>query len=188
MFSTYKQEVVGSKGVVASNHPLASLAGVEMLTSGGNAVDAAIATIFALSVVEPMMVGITGAGFINYYNSRDKSSITIDNYCTAPIKATEDMFTPISDKWPDYMETKNHQNRYGYLSVGVPAALQAWAHIEEKYGLLGIEKVISPAIRFSKEGFRVSDYLSGIVENNKDILSSYPSSKSIFLGLSLIHI
>ena len=182
MFSTYKQEVVGSKGVVASNHPLASLAGVEMLTSGGNAVDAAIATIFALSVVEPMMVGITGAGFINYYNSRDKSSITIDNYCTAPIKATEDMFTPISDKWPDYMETKNHQSRYGYLSVGVPAALQAWAHMEEKYGLLGIEKVISPAIRFSKEGFRVSDYLSGIVENNKDILSLYPSSKSIFLG------
>ena len=98
MATTYKQEVIGSKGVVASNHPLASLAGIEMLTSGGNAVDAAIATMFALSVVEPMMVGITGAGFINYYNSRDRSSITIDNYCTAPIKATEDMFLPVSDK------------------------------------------------------------------------------------------
>ena len=76
MCPTYKQEVVGSKGVVASNHPLASLAGIEMLAAGGNAIDAAIATMFALSVVEPMMVGITGAGFINYYNSRDKSSVT----------------------------------------------------------------------------------------------------------------
>ena len=182
MFSTYKQEVVGSKGVVASNHPLASLAGIEMLTAGGNAIDAAIATMFALSVVEPMMVGITGAGFINYYNSRDKSSVTIDNYCTAPLAATEDMFVPVSNEWPDYMETKNEENRYGYLSVGVPAALQAWCSVEEKYGVLGIERVIRPAIRFAKEGFAVSDYLSGIVANNKEILSIYPASKSLFVS------
>jgi len=182
MFSTYKQEVIGSKGVVASNHPLASLAGIEMLTAGGNAIDAAIATMFALSVVEPMMVGITGAGFINYYNSRDKSSVTIDNYCTAPLAATEDMFVPVSNEWPDYMETKNEENRYGYLSVGVPAALQAWCNVEEKYGVLGIERVIRPAIRFAKEGFAVSDYLSGIVANNKEILSIYPASKSLFVS------
>ena len=187
MCPTYKQEVVGSKGVVASNHPLASLAGIEMLTAGGNAIDAAISTMFALSVVEPMMVGITGAGFINYYNSRDESSITIDNYCTAPLAATEDMFEPLSDQWPDYMETKNEKNRYGYLSVGVPAALQAWCSLEEKYGVLGIERVIRPAIRFAKEGFAVSDYLSGIVDNNKEILSVYPASKSLFVnnGISL---
>ncbi|MDC0035201.1 gamma-glutamyltransferase [Chloroflexi bacterium] len=181
MVSTYKQEVVGAKGVVASNHPLASLAGVEMLTSGGNAIDAAIATMFALSVVEPMMVGITGAGFINYYNSRDKASITIDNYCTAPLAATEDMFVPVSNEWPDYMETKNQENKYGYLSVGVPAALQAWCHVEEKYGVLGIERVTRPAIRFAKEGFAVTPYLAGIIENNKEILSSYPASKTLFL-------
>ena len=84
MATTYKQEVIGSKGVVASNHPLASLAGIEMLTSGGNAVDAAIATMFALSVVEPMMVGITGAGFINYYNSRDRSSTVSYTHLTLP--------------------------------------------------------------------------------------------------------
>ena len=182
MCPTYKQEVVGSKGVVASNHPLASLAGIEMLAAGGNAIDSAIATMFALSVVEPMMVGITGAGFINYYNSRDKSSVTIDNYCTAPLAATEDMFTPVSNEWPDYMETLNEENRYGYLSVGVPAALQAWCHVEEKYGVLGIERVIRPAIRFAKEGFAVSDYLSGIVANNKEILSTYPASKSLYVN------
>jgi gamma-glutamyltranspeptidase/glutathione hydrolase len=129
-----------------------------------------------------MMVGITGAGFINYYNSRDKSSVTIDNYCTAPLAATEDMFVPVSNEWPDYMETKNEENRYGYLSVGVPAALQAWCNVEEKYGVLGIERVIRPAIRFAKEGFAVSDYLSGIVANNKEILSIYPASKSLFVS------
>ena len=80
MRHTYKQEVIGSRGVVSANHPLASLAGVEMLASGGNAVDAAVAAIFTLTVVEPMMVGITGAGFINLYNTEDDQSVTIDNY------------------------------------------------------------------------------------------------------------
>ena len=65
LFETKKQTVVGSRGVVTTNHPLGSAAGAEMLALGGNALDAAIAALFALSVVEPMMVGIFGAGWMN---------------------------------------------------------------------------------------------------------------------------
>ena len=68
-FQTEKRPVTGSRGVVATNHPLGSAAGTEMLLAGGNAIDAAIASLFALSVVEPMMVGIFGAGHIASYRA-----------------------------------------------------------------------------------------------------------------------
>ncbi|MDG1088756.1 MAG: gamma-glutamyltransferase, partial [Acidimicrobiales bacterium] len=64
-FETFKEAATGSQGMVVTNHPLGSSAGLEMLAMGGNAVDAAIAAIFALSVVEPMMVGPLGGGYIN---------------------------------------------------------------------------------------------------------------------------
>ncbi len=126
-----------------------------MLASGGNAVDAAVAGIFTLTVVEPMMVGITGAGFINLYNTEDDQSVTIGNYSTAPLAATPDMYKTVSDSWPDYMETKDQANKIGYLSVGVPAALQSWCHIENEYGKLGIDMGIQPAIRHAEQGFQI---------------------------------
>src|SRR6516164_8743988 len=91
-----KDEVVASRAVVATNHPLASTAGVEMLARGGNAVDAAVAALFALTVVEPMMVSICGAGF---FLIRDAAGevVTLDNYACCPSAATPDMFIPLAD-------------------------------------------------------------------------------------------
>ena len=179
---TLKQEAIGSRGVVTSNHALASLAGIEMLATGGNAVDAAVATILALTVVEPMMVGITGAGFVNIHNASTNSSITIDNYCTAPAAAQPDMFTPISDSWPDYMETEQQKNKIGHLSVGVPAGLQCWYHIQTKYGNLDFENTVQPAMRYAEQGFSISPYLAGIIETNKIALKSYPGSRDLFFN------
>ena len=179
---TLKQEAIGSRGVVTSNHALASLAGIEMLATGGNAVDAAVATVLALTVVEPMMVGITGAGFVNIHNASTNSSITIDNYCTAPAAAQPDMFTPISDSWPDYMETEQQKNKIGHLSVGVPAGLQCWYHIQTKYGNLDFENTVQPAMRYAEQGFSISPYLAGIIETNKIALKSYPGSRDLFFN------
>ena len=128
-FELYKRGAVASRGMVASNHPLASAAGAEMLALGGNAIDAAVATVFALSVVEPMMVGPFGAGFINIHHGATGEFTVIDNYATAPRGATPDMFQPVSDDWPDYLETVERRNKLGHLAVGVPGNLKAWCEI-----------------------------------------------------------
>ena len=95
-FETYKHDAVATNGMVSTNHPLGSAAGLEMLAMGGNAMDAAVASAFALSVVEPMMIGIFGAGFINFYNASDDEFVNIDNYSVAPHAATPDMYETIS--------------------------------------------------------------------------------------------
>src|SRR3981189_2134466 len=93
---TYKREVIASGAVVASNNPLASAAGIEVLSSGGNAVDAAVATLFALSVVEPMMVSPFGAGFFLTRGGHRGEAVFIDDYPPVPAAATPDMYAPIA--------------------------------------------------------------------------------------------
>ncbi|MDQ3701358.1 MAG: gamma-glutamyltransferase, partial [Chloroflexota bacterium] len=127
-FQTTKQEVVASRLVVAANHPLASAAGLEVFARGGNAVDAAIATAFALTVVEPMMVSIFGAGMIVLRDGTSGEIINLDNYATAPAAATPDLYEPVEGS-DDPFQTQGQANATGYRAVGVPGALQAWAQL-----------------------------------------------------------
>src|SRR6185436_14312010 len=117
-FQTEKRPVHAARGMVVTNHPLASAAGVEMLAGGGNAVDAAIAALFTLTVVEPMMVGIFGAGHAHLLLA-DGRHLALDGYTTAPAAAHPDIFRPVSDTWPDYMETAGRENSVGLRSAGV---------------------------------------------------------------------
>src|SRR5687767_4442453 len=127
---TIKQPAIAAKGMVTSNHPLASLAGTEMLVLGGNAVDAAIATMFALSVVEPMMTSIFGAGFITM-RLADGTATTIDNYATVPAAARADMFDPLPDNLDN--DVVDALNDCGYLAVATPGTLLGWATAVERY-------------------------------------------------------
>src|SRR5437763_1200723 len=155
-FTTEKQAAVAARGMVAANHPLAAAAGLEMLAMGGNAIDAAVATIFALTVVEPMMVSIFGAGFVNFYDASTGNSVIVDNYTVAPATATPDMYTPVSNTWPHYLETVEQKNRIGYLAVAVPGALKSWCYLETGYGRLDLETVLQPAMRYTARGFPAS--------------------------------
>ncbi|MEX1159183.1 MAG: gamma-glutamyltransferase [Thermomicrobiales bacterium] len=175
---TFKEDVTASKGMVTSNHPLASLAGTEMLVMGGNAIDAAIATMFALSVVEPMMTSVFGAGFINI-RLADGTCTTIDNYATVPGMAREDMFEPIPDNLEN--DVVGDLNVTGYQAVATPGTLLGWATAVEQYGRLSLYDVIQPAMRFAHDGFRVSPYLSQIIEMERENLSRYPASAEVFL-------
>ena len=180
-FDTYKQDAVATNGMVTTNHPLGSAAGLEMLAMGGNAMDAAVAAAFALSVVEPMMIGIFGAGFINYFNASDGEFVNIDNYAVAPQAATADMYETVSDAWPDYMETVDRANLVGYRAVGVPGALKGWCYAEEQYGRLGLDTVMQPAIRYARRGFPASRYLVDIIHQSRDDLAMFPASAEVFL-------
>lgn len=175
----YKREVVASRAIVASNHPLASVAGSEILALGGNAVDAAVATLFALSVVEPMMVSPFGAGFFVIRDGRSGAVATIDNYATVPAAATADMFRPIPDNL-DY-ETEGKENDIGYLAVAVPGALRGWAHAVKEYGRLPFARLIEPAIRFAANGFPASGYLIRIITDSQEALARFPASAAVFL-------
>src|SRR5215510_6785882 len=122
---TEKRAATASRGMVVTNHPLGSAAGAEMLAHGGNAVDAAVGALFALSVVEPMMVGIFGAGH-THLRLADGRHLVIDNYTVAPAAARPDMFRPVSDSWPDYLRAEGNVNVIGPLAVGVPGTLKGW--------------------------------------------------------------
>jgi gamma-glutamyltranspeptidase / glutathione hydrolase len=173
-----KREVVASRGVVATNHPLASAAGVEMLGRGGNAVDAAMAALFALTVVEPMMVSIFGSGFVVVRDAAGRVT-TLDNFATCPGAATGTMFRPLpsTTEWL----TEDDENRIGHKAVGVPGTLAGWAEALRRWGNLPLATVIAPAIRYAADGYPASPYLVNAITENVAALSRFPASAAVFL-------
>ena len=182
-FKTHKRGVAASRGVVVANHPLASAAGVEMFARGGNAFDGAVASLFALTVVEPMMVGIFGAGFFVLRVAETGRIETVDNYAVAPKAATEDMYAPVERRLPgqNLFETVGRRNMVGHLSVATPGALKAWEHVVEEHGALGLPEVMKPAIRYARNGFRASPYLVHCIESSRSDLELYPETARVFL-------
>ena len=151
LFECEKRPAIGARGMVVTNHPLASAAGAEMLAAGGNAVDAAIASLFALTVVEPMMVGICGGGMA-HLRLADGRHTVIDGLSTAPLGAGPDYYRPISDTMPDYMEVEGRENAVGPRAVAVPGTLLAWCETLQGYGRFPLADVMEPAIRFAARG------------------------------------
>lgn len=157
-FSCEKGSVVGGDGIVTSNHPLGAAAGIEMLAAGGNAVDAAVAALLALTVVEPMMVGLIGGGMTHIRTAEGEHAV-IDGQSQAPAASRPDMFEPVSDEIALRLETVGRLNTLGPLATATAGNLAAWARALEKYGTFSLADVIEPAIRHAANGFRTSSYL-----------------------------
>jgi gamma-glutamyltranspeptidase / glutathione hydrolase len=175
-----KKPATGSRGMAVTNHPMASAAATEILLGGGNAIDATVAALFALTVVEPMMVGILGGG-LAHIRLADGRHVVIDGLSTAPQAATPDMYTPAGRDIASYRETEGRKNLLGPLSAAVPAALAGWLHALENHGTLGIDDVIQPAIRLAERGFVVSPYLNTSIGNCQADLAGDAGLASRFL-------
>ena len=146
IFDCQKQPASGSRGVVVSNHPLASAAGAEMLAAGGNAIDAAIATLFTLTVVEPMMVGIIGGGMAHIRLS-DGSHRVVDGQSTVPRSVRPDTYTSKPGSAAHVFDTVGDANLIGAKAVAVPGSLKAWCETLRNYGTMSLADVLQPAIK-----------------------------------------
>lgn len=180
VFACEKTPARGHRGMAVTNHPLASAAAVEMLAAGGNAIDAAVAALFTLTVVEPMMVGILGGG-VALIRLADGTTTTIDGLSTAPASCRPDSYTPVSDVWPDYMETEGRRNAVGPAAVAVPGTLKAWCEALERFGSLPLEGVMEPAIRHAARGFAVTPYLATCAAEMAPDLARDPAIAATFL-------
>ena len=180
LFECEKQPALGSRGMVVTNHPLASTAGMQMLAGGGNAFDAAIASFFALTVVEPMMVGIVGGGMCHIRFSNGKHTV-IDGQVRAPLASGPDCFRPISDTLPDYLETAGRENAIGPKAVASPGNLKAWCEILDRFGTVSLADAMAPAIGYASHGFAVTPYLNECIADAAEDLLGDASISAIFL-------
>jgi gamma-glutamyltranspeptidase / glutathione hydrolase len=164
LFTCEKQPAHGTKGVVVTNHPLGSAAGMEMLAAGGNAVDAAVAAQFALTVVEPMMVGLIG-GTTCHIRLADGSHTIIDGMSAVPLAGRPDMYRPVPGAAPEVYDVEGRENQVGPKAVAAPGSLLAWTLALRRYGTMSLTDVMQPAIRHATRGFTVTPYLSDCIES-----------------------
>ena len=169
------EPVFGAHGMVASNSGLASEAGTEILKQGGNAVDAAVATGFALAVTYPFAGNIGGGGFMNIYMA-DGRAAAIDYREVAPLAATRDMYVdPATGKL-------TNKSIVGHLASGVPGAVAGMTDALAKYGTMPLAKVMAPAIRMAREGFIVDSALYRSLNGNKRTLTLFAGKDLFYLG------
>nr|WP_106784984.1 gamma-glutamyltransferase [Lysinibacillus timonensis] len=164
-YDNYELVSTANGGMVATSHGIATQVGVDILDQGGNAIDAAIAIQYALTVVEPMMSGIGGGGFMMVYDAKTKETTIINSRERAPAGATPDMFLDESGNPIPFEERVQHGT-----SVGVPGTLKGLELAHTLWGSRSMEDLITPSIDLAKEGFPVNGFLAQEIYNSKDKL------------------
>ncbi|NQU67613.1 MAG: gamma-glutamyltransferase [Candidatus Marinimicrobia bacterium] len=167
-------DATGKYGAVTSSNEYASRIGLEVLKNGGNAIDAAIATGFALAVVHPAAGNIGGGGFM-LIRFADGTVTSIDFRETAPATATRDMFL---DENGDVIPGKSWNTSW---AAGVPGSVSGYGLVHEKYGSMSWKKLLKPSIQLAKKGFRLDYQSSKSFEGYRQFLGADPMSDATFL-------
>ncbi|HWG20885.1 MAG TPA: gamma-glutamyltransferase [Terracidiphilus sp.] len=166
-----EQPVRARHGMVVSVHHLASDAGVEVLRQGGNAVDAAVTTGFALAVVHPAAGNLGGGGFL-LLRTHDGRTTFLDFREKAPLAATETMYQDAHGNLiPGASIT-------GYRAIATPGSVAGLVYAERKYGKLGLARAMAPAIRLASQGFQLT--AEEAAELHDATLTQFPDSTRIF--------
>lgn len=158
-YASRRRVLLGSSGAVATSQPLATLAGMQMLCSGGNAVDAAIAMAITLTVVEPVSNGIGSDAFALVWDGKLHG---LNASGKSPQNLPSEPFADLT-----------HMPSLGWLTTTVPGAVSAWQSLSERWGKLPFEQLFEPAIRYAESGFPVSP----------EVARAWQGSEQVFLPL-----
>ncbi|PCJ86956.1 MAG: gamma-glutamyltransferase [Thiotrichaceae bacterium] len=175
VYSQAPAENVASQAAVASAHPLATQAGIDILSQGGNAFDAAIAVTATLAVVEPYSSGIGGGGFYLLHQAKKNRYVMIDAREKAPLRAHKDLYLDAAG------EVIPGASITGALSAGIPGIPAALVHLAEKYGRLKLSQSLAQAILHAREGFPVDEYYQRMAGFRLKALQQNQSASEIFL-------
>jgi len=172
--ATSRHPIRGSNGVVSSSSKIASEVGVEIMKQGGNAVDAAVATAFAMAVTYPSAGNIGGGGFMIYHGA-DGEATAFDFREKAPLASTKTMYL---DEDGNVRDNSNHAS---ILAIGVPGTVAGLELAHQRFGSLGWEVVLQPAIDLARDGMPISWSLHDAFKRLNTYWERYPSSARIFL-------
>ena len=165
----HRSTVTGRRGMIASAHPLASVAGLRILIEGGNAIDAVVAVAAALNVVEPYMSGLGGDGYMHIYSAREQEHTVLDYMGRTPYGATlEELRDPGS-------------RSRGPRSPLVPGACGGWLAALERYGSMDAAAVFQPAIEYAEQGFPLTVKNAEFTEFNVPEMLRHPSTTANYL-------
>ena len=162
------------QAAVATAHPMATRAGLEVLDQGGNAFDAAVAVSAALAVVEPYSSGLGGGGFWLLHRASDGFEVMVDGRERAPLKAHRDMYL---DAQGEIIEGASIN---GALAAGIPGEPAALDHLAKRYGKLPLHTSLAPAITLAEQGFKVDKIYLRLAGFRKEALNQSSAAK-IFL-------
>ncbi|HEX6441001.1 MAG TPA: gamma-glutamyltransferase, partial [Stellaceae bacterium] len=165
----YRPLIIGRRGAVAANHPLAAQAGLLALRAGGNAVDAAVATAMALAVVEPMMSGLGGDGFFHVFDAKTGRAVVFNGTGPAPRAATPERYA-------------GGIPRTGPLSVSVPGLVGGLGMMHKEFGRLPWQELFGEAINYARGGYGATPHYRHFAGEHAAMLRADPRSAAVFLS------
>ncbi len=171
-FSGRRSNVIAGNGAVATSQPLAAQAGLDILRAGGNAVDAAIATVATLCVVEPCSTGIGGDAFALIWIEANRKLYGLNASGPAPAGLTA-----------DWIREQGHAQMpaFGPIPVTVPGSLRGWQMALDRFGSLGLDTLLERPIDYARHGFPVSQRIALSWQRSEEKMSAHPDSRRVWL-------
>ena len=172
--SALQNPIASRNGVVVAEEKIAAQVGADILAEGGNAVDAAVATAFALAVTFPRAGNIGGGGFMMVHLEETDTTIAIDYRETAPAGATRDMYLGPDGAVDEGAVLRSHE------AAGVPGTVAGLLHAQEKYGRLPRKTVMAPAIKLASKGYELDYFKAAMLDGFRDLLTANDAAKRAF--------